>query len=241
VRVALDPPAAPVRSALAACPVLAGLAPEVMSALAGRSRSRELTAGGVLFGAGDPADAVFVVASGSIVARVVTERGAVADLSVARPPELIGHVDVMAGDVRSCHAVAVEPATVVVVPASAVEEMLHASPATLRALAADLARIVRLQCDAAARTLDTAPVRLATLLLDIARGGADRVDFDGPQTLLAQRIGVTRQTFNRALHALADRGLVELVPGGRAVTLDHKRLNAFVQLHPFGSAALSSW
>ena len=240
MRVALDPPAAPVRSALAACPVLAGLAPEVMSALAGRSRWRELTAGGVLFGAGDPADAVFVVACGSVVARVVTERGAVADLSVARPPELIGHVDVMAGDVRSCHAVAVEPATVVVIPAPAVEEMLHASPATLRALAADLARIVRLQCDAAARTLDTAPVRLATLLLDIARG-ADRVDFDGPQTLLAQRIGVTRQTFNRALHALADRGLVELVPGGRAVTLDHKRLDAFVRLHPFGSAALSSW
>ncbi len=233
---ALDPSA--VAAALAACPLLTGLPPTALAALAARSRPREFGAGGFLFRAGEPADAVFVVVSGSVVARVVTERGAVADLTVARAPELIGYVEVLDSAERSLDAVAVDAVTVVSIPASAFEEMLQASPTTLRALAVDLVRIVRLQAEAAARTLDTAPVRLATLLLDIA-GGADRVDFAGPQTLFAQRIGVTRQTFNRALHALADRGLVELAPGGRTVTFNPERLAAFVRLHPFDSAALS--
>ncbi len=78
------------------------------------------------------------------MARVVTERGAVVDLAVARAPELIGHVDVMHGGERGCDAVAVDAATVVTIPASAFEEMLHASPATLRTLAANFARIIRL-------------------------------------------------------------------------------------------------
>ena len=50
----------------------------------------------------------------------------------------------MHGGERGCDAVAVDAATVVTIPASAFEEMLHASPATLRTLAANFARIIRL-------------------------------------------------------------------------------------------------
>lgn len=52
------------------------------------------------------------------------------------------------------------------------------------------------------------------------------MDFGAPQTLLARRLGVARQTVNTALRSLADRGLPVVHPGGRAATIDRAALVA---------------
>lgn len=228
---AIPPPAGSVkssrvRSALGSCALLAEVPPAVLDGLVDRSCLRALAVGEALFRTGDVMESMFVIVSGRVAARLITQQGDVIDMALAGPSELIGYLQVFDGSVRDCDAVAVQPTTVVVIPARAAAEMLQASPATLRVLAADVVRIVRLQGEAAARVFDSAPVRLARLLLDIA-GEGDRADFDGPQALLAQRIGVTRQTLNRALRTLAEHGLVTLAPGGRAATLDRVRLAAF--------------
>jgi CRP/FNR family transcriptional regulator, cyclic AMP receptor protein len=215
-----------IRSALTSCALLGEVPPAVLDTLVERSWLRLFATGEALFHTGDVVESMFVIVSGRVAARIVTERGDVLDVALAGRNELIGYLQVLDGSVRDCDAVAVRPTTVVVIPARVAAEMLRASPATLQMLAADLVRIVRLQGEAAARVFDSAPVRLARLLLDAA-GDGDRADFDGPQALLAQRIGVTRQTLNRALRALAEQGLVTLAPGGRAVTLDRARLAAF--------------
>jgi CRP/FNR family transcriptional regulator, cyclic AMP receptor protein len=227
----IDPPAGSaasrrVRSALRSCALLADVPAEAMNVLVERSWLRELAPHDALFRTGDAVESMFVIVSGRVVARLVTERGDVLDMATAGPNELIGYLQVLDGSVRDCEAVAVHPTTVAVIPLRAATDMLSASPATLRTLAADLVRIVRLQGEAATRVFDSAPVRLARLLLDTA-GDGDQADLDGPQALLAQRIGVTRQTLNQALRALAEQGLVTLAPGGRVVRLDRVRLAAF--------------
>ena len=68
--------------------------------------------------------------------------------------------------------------------------------------------------------------RVATLLLELEHRD-DHIDLGGPQVLLAQRLGVARHTLNTALRSLADRGLLVVHPGGRALTVDRAALAAY--------------
>ena len=91
------------------------------------------------------------------------------------------------------------------------------------ALARDMARIVREHTATGSRARRSTPsARLARFLL--AAAGADgRVRLEGPQVLLAQRLGVARQTLSRSLHRLATDGLVAVEPSGRVVTILDRR------------------
>jgi CRP-like cAMP-binding protein len=87
-------------------------------------------------------------------------------------------------------------------------------------------RIVGLQNRARSGQRRPVDRRVAALLLELT-AGRDVVDFGGPQTLLAQRLGIARQTLNTALRGLADRGLLTVQPCGRRVTVDRVALAAF--------------
>jgi CRP-like cAMP-binding protein len=145
---------------------------------------------------------------------------------VAAEGHAFGYFEVLRPGPRTEDAVAVRDSTVVVVPAAAALRALRTSPDTLLALARDLVRIVGLQNRARSGLRRPVDRRVATLLLELA-AGRDLVDFGGPQTLLAQRLGIARQTLNTALRGLADRGLLTVQPGGRSVTVDRAALAAF--------------
>jgi CRP-like cAMP-binding protein len=75
------------------------------------------------------------------------------------------------------------------------------------------------------------PRRLAKLLLaeaTAAPDGAPRVDIGMSQTGLAARLGVTRQTLNRALAGLTRHGWIE-VSGSEFVLLDPEALSRFAE------------
>ena len=73
------------------------------------------------------------------------------------------------------------------------------------------------------------PTRLARFLLGAADADG-RILLDGPQLLLAQRLGVARQTLSRALHSLAAGDLVRIDPSGRAITIvDEAGLRAMTE------------
>jgi CRP/FNR family transcriptional regulator, cyclic AMP receptor protein len=214
-----------VRDVLRACPQLDGLDAAAVGALARASILRRYAAGEPVFLEGAPGDAMFVLHRGAVVARLTSVAGDVIDLGVAAEGHAFGYFEVVRPGPRTEDAVAVRDSTVVVVPAAAALRALRSSPDTLLALARDLVRIVSLQNHARSGLRRPVDRRVAALLLELATG--DLVDFGGPQTLLAQRLGVARQTLNTALRGLADRGLLTVRPGGRSVTVDRAALAAF--------------
>jgi CRP/FNR family transcriptional regulator, cyclic AMP receptor protein len=207
------------------CPQLRDLDPAAARALADASTLRSYAAGEPVFLEGGPGDAMFVLHRGAVVARLGSAAGDVVDLGVAAEGHAFGYSEVLRPGRRTEDAVAIRDSTVLVVPAAAALRALRSSPDTLLALARDLVRIVGLQNRARSGQRRPVDRRVAALLLDLPAGG-DVVDFGGSQTLLAQRLGIARQTLNTALRTLADRGLLVLHPGGRSATLDRAGLAA---------------
>jgi CRP/FNR family transcriptional regulator, cyclic AMP receptor protein len=232
------------RAILGPCRVLRSATDATLDALA-RARASTLrvyAAEEFVFRAGSPSDGMYVVADGLIAARLVTPGGAIVDVTAAGPGELIGYLELFDGAVRDVDGVALRRSTLAVVPFGAARAAIGTGAGLVTALATDLVAIVR-EFDATTlrRTFSPLPARLATLLLDLARedltdGSEPRpgwrlVLLGGPQTQLAQRLGVARQTLNRSLPDLAGRGLLELRPGGRSVVIDMVRLAAFARDH----------
>jgi|SRR5689334_541991 len=225
-RTSLSPPD-PVRAALAACPPLAGLPPAVVDATAERLWMRTLSPNEAVYRAGDPGDAMFVVASGRIAVRLNSPDGDAVEMAAVHGGTLFGYLELFDGGRRSADAVAVAPSQVVVVGAAAASRLFEASPELVLALAREMASAVRGHVHAAQEKLFYPVVaRLARFLL-AAAGPDDRVRLDGPQVVLAQRLGIARQTLSRTLHRLATDGLVAIDPSGRVVTvLDRRGLAA---------------
>ncbi|MEJ2885885.1 Crp/Fnr family transcriptional regulator [Actinomycetospora aeridis] len=206
-----------------------GLAPHALDDLAGAAVPRRYAPGDTVFRTGDPGDAMFVLLRGAVVSRLSSPAGDVVDLGVASAGQAFGYFELIDPGPRTEDAVALRESRILVLPAAAALRALRSSPETLLALAGDLVRIVRQSNRArAGSTFHPVPRRLAALLLELEHHG-DQVRFDGPQTLLAQRLGVARQTLNAALRTLAERGFITVHPGGRGVTLDRPALLAYTR------------
>jgi CRP-like cAMP-binding protein len=201
-----------------------------LGSLAERSFSRRLRNGQILFTEGEPSDHLFVVRSGRV--RVVA-RSAPGDelvLSVLGPGEVIGELSVIDLGPRSATAEALGDVQLLAVPATAVRALLREHPDLMLAVAVDLAGTVRrLTGSAADLVFLDLPRRLAKLLLAEAAPGPDgvlRVDTGMSQTGLAARLGVTRQTLNRALGGLVRHGWID-AQGAQFVLRDPDALRHF--------------
>jgi CRP/FNR family transcriptional regulator, cyclic AMP receptor protein len=198
--------------------------------LAERAFRRRLRDGQVLFTEGEPSDHLFVVRSGRIRIVARSLHGDELVLSVLGPGEALGELSVIDQGSRSATAEALGDVELLAVAAADVRALLESRPALLMAAAAELAGTVRrLTGSAADLVFLDLPRRLAKLLLAEAAPGPDgvlRVDTGMSQSGLAARLGVTRQTLNRALAGLIRRGWVE-AQGPQFVLRDPDALGRF--------------
>lgn len=201
-----------------------------LQGLAERSFPRRLRDGQILFTEGEPSEHLFVVRSGRIRIVARSPRGDELVLSVLGPGEVLGELSVIDQGPRSATAEALGDVELLAVAAADVRALLEAQPALLLAAAAELAGTVRrLTGSAADLVFLDLPRRLAKLLLGEASAGPDgtlRVDPGMSQSGLAARLGVTRQTLNRALSGLTRRGWVE-AQGAHFVLRDPDALRRF--------------
>ena len=160
------PPPDPVRAALAACPPLARLPRAVVDSAADRLWMRTLLPNEAVYRAGDPGDAMFVVASGRIAVRLSSPDGDAVEMAAVHSGMLFGYLELFDGGCRSADAVAVAPSRVVVVGAAAAGRLFEASPELVLTLAREMARVVRGQLDTAQeRLFYPVAARLARFLL----------------------------------------------------------------------------
>lgn len=211
--------------ALRSIPLFVAAADADLERLAAVAFPRRLSKGQVLFTEGERSEHLYVVSTGRLKVLVSSARGDELVLTVLSAGDALGELSVLDGADRSASAVALEDVTLWCVPAAAVRELLQRSPVAALAVAEELAgRVRHLTGTAADLVFLDLPRRLAKLLVsDEAAGAAGLTQSD-----VAAQLGVARQSLNRALQRLQDRGWVEVQRAGIAV-LDRPALTRFAQ------------
>lgn len=168
---------------------------------------------------GEPVPGLLAVAYGMVK---LTLRGATGTERVLRlvgPLQTFGEAVLLLQQPLPLDAVAVVDTRLVLVPAQPLLALLDSDARFARSLIASLCqRMHALVCDFEATTMHGATERLAAYLESLAASrGAARVILPAAKKLIAARLGMTKETLSRALHELAQAGLVSVA--GREVRL----------------------
>ena len=196
------------------------LSPAEVEPLARSATIRRAARGEYLNHVGDPADELYVVASGQLKDSIVTQDGDEVVHTYFGPGMLIGEPGFFAPERNRVMAVvAVEPTTLLVIDREPLEAFLQRHPRVVTRALEGLASTARAQTQLIAmlsrRTLQE---RLLFRLVELAETNTSRDDGAGvtpkiPQSTLAAMVGVSRENVNRALSALAASGAIRIGSG----------------------------
>ena len=154
---------------LVALPLLAGLDAVTRRALADACRTRRLAAGEVLFRAGDEADAVYFVQSGSLVAYLDAADGHREAVGRIGAGEAVGEMALITGKPRSTHVAALRDARLLALSRDDFERILAHHPDAMLAFARGMAH----RLDAANHAMDRPRERTSTIALLPLTDGVD--------------------------------------------------------------------
>ena len=229
--------------ALRACRLFAGLDDASLALVAGALRVRRFRRGETVFHAGDPGDALFIVADGQVKITVPSDDGSEpAILTTIGPGGFFGELALLDEASRSATAVALDLVETHVLRREPFLALVDAEASLRRALLAALAgEIRRLTAQVEDLHFLDLPGRLARhLLRTIAEAerlpadsgyadlsGERRVPWPYTQTELAGMIGGSRQSVNRLLADFVADGLLRF-EGDELVIPDTARLAAAV-------------
>ena len=215
---------------LRSAPLFAGLDDAAWAALSARLATRSLARGRVLFHEGDPGDALHVVTAGKVKICRTSADGRENVLAILGPGDLLGELSIFDSQPRAATASAVTDVTLATLAEADFRGWLADHPAVATELLRALAVRLRQTNEAMADLVFTdVPGRIAKTLLNLADrfGQADgdgvRVAHDLTQEELAQLVGASRETVNKALAEFAARGWLR-VDGRAVVLLDRDRL-----------------
>lgn len=223
---------ADIAAELARIPLLAGLDADEIAALARNAFIRHLARGQILFTEGEPSDHLFLVRSGRLRVFLVSAHGEELVLSICGPGETLGELSVLDREPRSATVDALERTELIAISGDEARAVLETNLQALRSVAIALAAgMRRLSGTAADLVFLDLPRRLAKLLLAEAvtrADGASESHLAMSQSGVAARLGVTRQSLNRAMSALSQRGWIT-VDGATVHLNDVPALNRFAQ------------
>jgi CRP-like cAMP-binding protein len=211
-------------------PLFAALDDESAAALMSTMAQVELSRGQVLFREGDPGDRLYVIAEGKIKLGRTSGDGRENLLGILGPGEMFGELSLFDPGPRNATATAVADTHLIGLGNEDLTTWLTGRPDVARHLLRALARRLRRTNDYLADLVfSDVPGRVAKALLDLSeRFGQPtddglRVAHDLTQEELAQLVGASRETVNKALADFASRSWLRL-EARAVVLLDIERL-----------------
>jgi CRP/FNR family cyclic AMP-dependent transcriptional regulator len=206
-----------VTSILSRVELFAALDQDALADLAERVRGNVRTArrGQPIFVEGEPGDRMYLLVDGAVKLYVRSRDGGVVELIRHRPPAIFGELAVLDGGPRSASAEAIEPATLIPISRDDLIGFLvsdrHALDALLRSLGGIVRRTTRQVADLVFLDLSRRVARQLLLLAGPAEEARDLRTGRITQSELAEMVGGTRQTVNRALKSFEHRGFIRVV------------------------------
>ncbi|MGH3715486.1 MAG: Crp/Fnr family transcriptional regulator [Micromonosporaceae bacterium] len=215
---------------LARCGLFQGVEPEAAENLAKQLEYVEIRKGDTLFTEGEPGDSLYIVMSGKLKVGRRAADGRQNLIAVMGPSDMVGELSLFDPGPRTATSTAVTDTRVARLKKAALRPWLQDRPEIAEQLLRVLARRLRRTNDALADLIFTdVPGRVAKSLLQMASrfgtrdGGVLRVTHDLTQEELAQLVGASRETVNKALADFASRGWLRL-DGKSVIILDPERL-----------------
>ena len=215
---------------LAKAGLFQGVAPEDAEALAAQFELIDVPRGATVFHEGQPGDSLYIVLGGKIKLGRRTADGRENLVAVMGPSDQFGELSLFDPGPRTATAVAVTDARLARMSKQALRTWINERPEIAEQLLRVLARRLRRTNDSVADLIFTdVPGRVAKALLQMAdRFGSResdglRVKHDLTQEELAQLVGASRETVNKALADFVHRGWIQL-QGKSVVILDEERL-----------------
>lgn len=216
--------------ALARLPLFVALDDEASAALEAVMSTRAVERGHTVFREGDTGDRLFVVLDGKVKISRAAADGRENLLAVLGPGEMFGELSLFDPGPRTATATTITDSRLASLDHDDLRPLLLERPGVavhlLRALALRLRRTNEAMADL---VFSDVPGRVAKALLDLADkfGTAEadgvRVRHDLTQEELAQLVGASRETVNKALSEFATRGWLRL-EGRSVLLLDPDRL-----------------
>ncbi|ALU40801.1 Crp/Fnr family transcriptional regulator [Kocuria flava] len=211
-------------------PLFASLDDQAFSALTEELTEVELTRGSTLFHEGDPGDQLYFIVSGKIKLGRTAADGRESLVAIMGPGELFGEMALFDPSPRSTSATAVSETRLMGLKHANLKKVIERSPDVSAQLLQALARRLRRTNESLADLVfSDVPGRVAKALLDLAdRFGRPATDgilvaHELTQEELAQLVGASRETVNKALAEFVQRGWIRL-EARAVVILDLQRL-----------------
>ena len=205
-------------------PLFAALDDEAQQALLAQMSSSRLERGDILFREGDQGDTLYVIGEGKVKLGRTSADGRENLIAILGPGEMFGELSLFDPGPRTMTATAVAETQLMGLGNDSLTMLLSGRPEVAKALLAALAaRLRRTNEHLADLVLTDVPGRVAKALLDLANRFGRPVEdgimvaHDLTQEELAQLVGASRETVNKALADFATRGWLKLE--ARAVLL----------------------
>ena len=206
-------------------PLFSALDDDASHALRASMVALKLNKGQILFKEGQEGDRLYVVVHGKIKLGTTSADGRENLLSILGPGEMFGELSLFDPEPRTSTATAVTDARLVSLAHDAVMGLVTSSPQTSLELLRRLAQRLRKSNEVLADLVFAdVPGRVAKAIMDLGeRFGVQKedglhVNHDLTQEELAQLVGASRETVNKALADFAARGWVKLEPRAVLVT-----------------------
>jgi CRP/FNR family transcriptional regulator len=215
---------------LASVPLFAALDADSAATLEKMLTTRSVGKGHVVFNEGDDGDRLFIVLDGKVKITRAAVDGRENLIAVLGTAEMFGELSLFDPGPRTASVSAVTDATLASLDHDDLRPLLLERPGVAVELLQALAQRLRRTNEAMADLVFTdVPGRVAKALLDLAEkfgvveADGTRVRHDLTQEELAQLVGASRETVNKALSEFAHRGWLR-IEGRSVLLLEPERL-----------------
>jgi CRP/FNR family cyclic AMP-dependent transcriptional regulator len=215
---------------LARAGIFQGVEPSAVSALTKQLQPIRFPRGHMLFTEGQPGDLLYIVISGKVKIGQRSPDGRENLLAILGPSDMFGELSIFDPGPRTSSATTITEVHAVSMNRDELRVWIADRPAIAGQLLRVLARRLRRTNNNLADLIFTdVPGRVAKQLLQLAQrfgtqeGGALRVTHDLTQEEIAQLVGATRETVNKALTDFAHRDWIRL-EGKSVLISDPERL-----------------
>ncbi|WZH52012.1 MAG: Crp/Fnr family transcriptional regulator [Nocardioides alkalitolerans] len=212
-------------------PLFSALDDDSIESLVSSLAETRLRRGEVLFHEGDSGDKLYVVLEGKVKLGRTSADGRENLLAILGPGQMFGELSLFDPGPRSATVTAVTESTFASLSHEDLQLWLEGRPVVARGLLSQLAARLRKANDVVADLVfSDVPGRVAKALIDLAdrfgRTADDgvHVHHDLTQEELAQLVGASRETVNKALADFTSRGWLRLEPRS-VVIMDIERLS----------------
>jgi CRP/FNR family transcriptional regulator, cyclic AMP receptor protein len=225
-----SPGASDVDEILARSGIVQGVEPSAVAALSSQLLPVDFPRGHTVFVEGEPGDRLYIIISGKVKVGRRAPDGRENLLTILGPSDMFGELSIFDPGPRTSSVTAITDLRTVSMNRDALRAWIAGRPEIAEQLLRVLARRLRRTNNNLADLIFTdVPGRVAKQMLQLVQrfgsqeGDALRVTHDLTQEEIAQLVGASRETVNKALADFAQRGWIR-VEGKSILILDSERL-----------------